>query len=163
MTIHYRRQKGIGLFGQIGLIVMLSALAILATAAAQAQEPTRGRWWQSPDIVQQLELTEAEIQQLDEAFDAAELKMIELRSNVAVEKTRLRALLEQSEIDEAAIFRQHQSERAARTLLSDERLAFLIKTRKIIGQERFIKLMEIRDAQRRYRFMEKPEGSKPMQ
>lgn len=163
MTMCSLKQKGCPVSRQIQILSVLATLTLLTAATALARDNARARWWLSPDIATQMQLTDDEIQQLDNVFDAAQLRMIGLRSNVALEKTKLRALLEQRELDETAIVRQHQSEQEARARLSDERLAFLMEARKIIGYERFIKLMEIRDARRRHRYMDKTENPKTPQ
>lgn len=163
MTIHYLNPKGGPMFRPLSLATVLTLLALLAIPTVQAGDDTRDRWWRSADIARQVQLTDAEVQQLDIAFDAAELRMIELRSNVAVERAKLRALLEQPVLDEDAITRQHQRQQEARARLSAERLALLVEVRRIIGQDLFIKLMEIRDAQRRHRHWENDESARSQQ
>lgn len=151
------------MFRPLSLAMVLTLLALLASTTVQAGDDARERWWRSPDIAQQVQLTEAEVQQLDIAFDAAQLRMIELRSNVAIERAKLRALLEQPVLDEDAITQQHQRQQEARARLSAERLALLVEVRRIIGQDQFIKLMEIRDTQRRQRHWRNDESAQSQQ
>jgi hypothetical protein len=139
---------------------LLPIFILLGISHGAAQSLERGRWWQSIDIATSLQLSPEEAAELDNAFDAAQLAMIELRGNLAVEETKLRGLLELPEIDEAAVFEQHHKVRDARTAMADERLTFLIATRKIIGRDRFIKLMDIRDLLRRNRHLDKTEQTK---
>jgi Spy/CpxP family protein refolding chaperone len=148
-----------------GAMIMVKRLSVMAMAifiglsatAAHAWHDYRGRWWRSPDVVQQLNLTNSEIDRLDKAFDAARIQMIELKSKVEIERSKLRTLMEQSDFNEAAVREQHRTEEAARTKLADARFGFLLKVREIIGQDRFLKLLDIRAERWKQRHHQKTE------
>lgn len=164
MTIHYLKPKSTPMFTKTALVAMvLTLMSFLPPPPAQAWGAARGKWWRAPDIARQIQLSEDEISRLDNIFDAAQLRMIELRGQVAMERAKLRALLEQPVLDEDAITQQHQNQQEAWNRLSAERLAFLLETRKIIGHERFIKLMEIRESQRRRHYRQKTEETQNRQ
>ena len=120
-------------------------LILLITAAAvYAQQGPQGRWWRSPKVVKQLNLTNAEIQRLEEAFNQSRLKMIELKSQIKAEQFKLKTLLEKRNLDEAAVKAQNRKLEQARTALANERTAFVLDVRKIIGHQRFQQLLDMR-------------------
>lgn len=125
-------------------VTAMAMLIGLAATTAHAWDDYRGRWWRTPAVVQQLNLTNSEIDRLDKAFDAARIQMIEAKGKVEIERSKLRMLMEQSDFNEAAVREQHRAEEAARSQLSDARFGFLLKVREIIGQDRFLKLLDIR-------------------
>jgi Spy/CpxP family protein refolding chaperone len=62
---------------------------------------------------------------------------------VEAERFKLEALLSRPEIDADAIRAQNREMEQARTELAAERFDFLLKSRQILGHERFQKLTEI--------------------
>ncbi|RJQ66643.1 MAG: periplasmic heavy metal sensor [Desulfobacteraceae bacterium] len=138
-------------------LMALAILAGLAATATHADGDYRGRWWRTPAVAEQMQLSEAEIRQLDNAFEAARIRMIELKGQVEVEQGKLRALMEQTDFNEAAVWEQHRRQEAARTQLADARFGFLLQVRKITGHNRFIKLLDIREEQKKKRYKEKKE------
>lgn len=102
-----------------------------------------GRWWHSSNVVNQLQLTGAEVQQLEQAFEASRIKMIKLKSLVEEEQFKLKTMIEKGNAGDAAIKAQHRNLETARSALADERFAFFIKCRDIIGNERFQALLDM--------------------
>jgi Spy/CpxP family protein refolding chaperone len=130
-------------------------LLIMAATSALAGGDYRGRWWRMPSVAERLQLTETDIRQLDEAFENSRGRMIELKGQVEIEQGKLRALMERSELNEAAILEQHRIQEAARRQLADARLEFLLEVRKIIGPDRFNQLLEQREESKKKRYQEK--------
>lgn len=128
--------------------VMVAGFVLSAVGLAVAHGSSKWRWWQNPEIIQQLNLTQDEIKQLDDAYLASRRQMIEQRSRVEAERYELEELLGQPGFSEADIRAQHRKLEAARSQLAEERFDFLLKTRNIIGHERFQQLTEI---QRKWR------------
>ncbi len=102
-----------------------------------------GRWWETPEVAEALILNEGEIQQLNQAFDAYSLRMIEIKSRVEAERFKLQTVLEKKELDETAAYVQYDRLEEVRALLGKERFGFFVEVRKIIGPQRFHQLMEI--------------------
>lgn len=140
----------------------ISLLAILIltliTTPALANREGRARWWNTPAIADQLKLTDDEIQQLDEAYDDVQLLMIDLRGQLEVERLKLRGLLGKPDFDITEVVIQRQKEKQMYSRIADERFAFLLKVRKLIGPERFNKLMTIQEARGHYRHRRKSEN-----
>ncbi len=136
------KNKGLTMFRSMCGWILIIGLMALATAA-QAQDVPAGRWWHSPQVVQQLQLTDGEVSQLEQAFESSRIKMIQLKTQVEAERFKLQTMIEKHNADDAAIKAQHNSLEAARSALADERFAFMIKTRDIIGNARFQQLVNM--------------------
>lgn len=157
--IYSPSRKEISMFTRIRILGLIIAI-ILIPAAMHADDGSRGKWWATPQIVQELQLTADELQQLEDAYDAAHLIMIDLKSKAEIERTKLRTLLEQDDLDETAALEQNRRKQEVRAQLSEERFKFLFEVRKIIGHDRFTKLLDMRDGQRRQRHAERIAVSK---
>jgi Spy/CpxP family protein refolding chaperone len=123
--------------------VMLTLIVLLATSA-YAQQGPQGRWWRTPRVSQQLNLTQGEIQQLERTWNASREKMIKLKGQVETEQFRLQTLLEKRQLDENAVRKQNRKLEEARSQLADERTSFVVQVRKIIGHDRFQQLLGMR-------------------
>jgi len=124
--------------------LFLISTVLLSVSLAHAQDGPSGRWWHNSKIAQQLNLTPSEIQRLESAFNDSRIKMIELKSRVETEQVKLQRLLESRKLDERAIKNQNRKLEQARTSLSNERTQFVVQVRKIIGSQRFQKLLDMR-------------------
>lgn len=128
--------------------VIAAGFVLLAVGLAVAHGSSKWRWWQNPEIIQQLNLTQDEIKRLDDAYLASRRRMIEQKSLVEAARYELEELLGQPDFSEADIRAQHRKLEEARSRLAEERFDFLLQTRNIIGHERFQLLTEI---QRKWR------------
>lgn len=133
-------------------LLLVSALLLVVIGGSALAGDTRGRWWHVEEIAGQLQLSEDEIRRLDVAYEAARIRMIEIRSQVEIERIKLRSLMEQPDFDENEVMAQHQNQETARRRLSEERFRFLLEVRKIVGHDRFVQLLEIQDEHRKRRF-----------
>lgn len=126
------------------LAMMVVIITVLAMAGpAMARGSSKWRWWQNDKIVTQLKLTPEEIKKLDEAYVESRRRMLEIMGRVEAERFKLEELLSRPEIDAAAIREQNRQMESARSALAEERFDFLLKSREVLGHERFQKLTEI--------------------
>jgi Spy/CpxP family protein refolding chaperone len=105
-----------------------------------AQDAPSGKWWYNQKVVQNLNLTQAEVRQLDQLYVDSHRKLIELKNAVEREQFELDTLLEKKQVDDAKVREQFKRLESARTDLANERLGFIIRVREIIGAERFQQL-----------------------
>lgn len=131
----------------MGVIITIGLL-LLAPNAGGADSRHRGRWWDTPENVEALKLTQGEIQELNQGYEASSLRMIELKGRVEAERFKLNTLLEKEDLDSEAMQEQYAHLEDARAALSKERFEFFVQVRKIIGPQRFHQLMEIYKARR---------------
>lgn len=125
-------------------IYVVPIILLLASQVVLAHGTPRGRWWRSSRVVSALNLTSAEIEQLEQAYDKFRPQLIQAKSKVEQEQFELSNLIEQSTFDEAAIRAQNRKLEQARSELADVKFTFVIEVRKIIGAERFQQLVELR-------------------
>ena len=118
------------------LLVLMINLPGLATG----QNVPSGKWWYNQKVVQNLNLTQKEIRQLDQAWVDSQRKFIKLKNAVEREQFELDALLGKKTVDDAKVRKQFKQLESARTDLANERLGFVIRVREIIGAERFQQL-----------------------
>jgi Spy/CpxP family protein refolding chaperone len=126
------------------LAIMVVIVTVLAIAGpTMARGSSKWRWWQNEEIITLLKLSPQEIAQLDEAFIESRRRMLEIKGRVEAERFKLEELLSRPEIDAAAIREQNRRMESARSDLAAERFDFLLKSREVLGHERFQKLTEI--------------------
>jgi len=121
----------------VGILLIFIANLPGLTAA---QDAPPGKWWYNQKVVQNLNLTQAEVRQLDQLYVDSHRKLIELKNAVEREQFELDTLLEKKTVDDAKVREQFKRLERARTDLADERLSFVIRVREIIGAERFQEL-----------------------
>ena len=120
--------------------VILPVIFLVAPLAAAAQDVPSGKWWYSPQIQKNLNLTENEVGQLDKLFANSRLQLIKLKSEVEREQFELDQLLSKKKVDDADVKKQFQKLEQARKNLANERLDFVIGVRNILGADRFQEL-----------------------
>ncbi len=125
----------------IGILMMLF---ILPPALALSQDMPHGKWWHIPRVAKELNLTDAEIEQLDEAFYKSRLNLIQLKSNVKREQFELETLIEEKTLNQDAALKQYKRLEKERTKLGTERFRFFVNIRKIVGYKRFQELMALK-------------------
>ena len=123
--------------------VMVALLILCTAATAMAQSAPSGRWWRSARVVKALNLTNNETQRLENAYRQSRRELIKKKSRVESEQFELQNLMDQPNIDEKAIRAQNRKLEKARSDLADEKFAFVIQVRKIIGHERFQRLVRL--------------------
>ena len=126
-------------------IIALAAMGLflMTTAATGADGRRQIRWWNTPEYMNTLKLTEDEIQHLNQAYETSSLEMIELRGQVEAERLKLQFLMEKENLDEPAMEAQYNRLEKARANLGKERFDFYIQVRKAIGAQKFSQLMEM--------------------
>jgi len=124
-----------------GMLMVLGLLLVYAPVGAQ--DAPSGRWWNSPRITKALNLTSGEKQRLESAYRDSRRKLIQKKSRVEAEQFELENLMGQRKINEKAIRAQNRKLEKARSDLANEKFAFVIEVRKIIGHERFQRLVRL--------------------
>ena len=123
--------------------VLMFFFLVLTSVTAFAENVPSGRWWRNARVVQELSLTSGEKQRLENAYQNSRRKLIQKKGRVETEQIELENLMGRRKINEKAIRAQNRKLEKARSDLADEKFAFVIEVRKIIGHERFQKLVNI--------------------
>lgn len=122
----------------IGTFFLLYTLMI--PLSASGQDVPSGKWWRDAQIVKALNLTDAQISNLDKAYFNSRKKLIKLKSEVETEQLELQNRFDRKPLDEKSVQAQHQKMESARKKLSDERFRYIMTVRKIIGYEKYNQL-----------------------
>ena len=124
--------------------VTLAVLLLVTPSLVFAQYRSSGKWWRMSSVVKRLNLSDDEVQQLEEAFRQSKRKFIQLKSRLQIEQFELENLMDSKSLDDEAINKQYEKLEKARADLGMERFRFLLKVRKIVGYERFQELVSVK-------------------
>lgn len=100
----------------------------------------KGKFWQMPDIVKKLNITDDEKSKLDALYFENKSKLIEQKSDIQKNRLELEQLMSNEPLDETAVKKQFEKVQEIRNQLATERFNFLLEVRKILGKERFEQL-----------------------
>ncbi len=106
----------------------------------QPPHPDLGKWWKNSDIVQDLQLTEAQITQIEKNFLDHRLKLIDLKYDVERQEALLQPLIEADRPDEAKVSAQIDLVLAARGKLEKENAMMMLSIRRVLSVEQWKKL-----------------------
>lgn len=163
---------------RIGITSLLLAFITLITVAAVAQGPGPmgmgpggpgpgmgphhghfGAWWKNSDVVKELQLTDAQVKQIEQTFLDYRLKLIDLRADVERQETKLQPLLEADQPNEQQVSSQVDAVVAARGKLEKTNTMMMLAIRRVLSVEQWKKLQTIhhRHAEERMRERMGPE------
>ncbi|MFY9398822.1 MAG: periplasmic heavy metal sensor [Desulfomonilia bacterium] len=125
------------------ILACMIAFAYPAAAGARGDGVPPGRWWHMPEISAVIELSQAEREALDKLFVQNRRSLIETRNALEREFFELETLLEARDLDEQAAREQFKKIESQRSRLSAERFQYLLEVRKILGHERYARLMSM--------------------
>ena len=120
--------------------ILLVFLVVNLPVMAAGQEVPAGKWWYNTKIQKNLDLSQNEIDQLDDLFAKSRRKLIKLKSEVENEQFELDQLLGKKKVDDAQVKKQFKKLEKARNKLANERLQFVVGVRNILGRDRFQQL-----------------------
>lgn len=117
------------------LICIIVLIAV--PAFAFAKDMPSGKWWRNAKIASTMKLSQEEIKLLDEKYINSHRKLIQLKSDLELERFELEVLMDQDPLDEAKVMAQYKNMGSARDSLGTERFQFLLEVRKLLGADRF--------------------------
>lgn len=130
------------------------------------QPPDLGKWWKNSDIVQDLQLTDAQISQIEQTFLEHRLKLIDLRAEVERNEARLQPLIEADRPDEMKVGAQLDLLLAARGKLEKENAMMMLAIRRVLSVEQWKKLESFQQGRERMRYKgpgpDRPKMRQPM-
>jgi len=107
-----------------------------------------GRWWNDPQLSQQLGLTDQQKHQMDDMFLQHRLKLIDLNANLEKQETLLHPMIEADQPDEAKILSQIDAVAQARADLEKANARMLFDIRKSLTPDQWQKLRAMREEHR---------------
>lgn len=118
-----------------------------------------GKWWKNSAVVQKLQLSEAQINQLEQTFLDHRLKLIDLRADVERQEARLQPLIEADQIDEPKAVAQIDAVLAARAKLEKQNTMLMLSIRRVLSVEQWKKLQAMHHERERVWFERRLEPS----
>ena len=128
--------------------ISVAVSLVLISAAAEAQQEPSGRWWRSSQVVKQLKLTKGEVQRLEKAYNQSRRSIIKRKGRVEAEQFELQTMVENRKADAKSIRAQHRKLENARSDLAESKFNFVVEARKIIGVDRFQKLLKMQSGRK---------------
>jgi Spy/CpxP family protein refolding chaperone len=103
-----------------------------------------GRWWNNPEIAQQLNLTDQQKKQMDDILLQHRLKLIDLNATLEKQETLLHPMIEADQPDEVKILSQIDAVAQARADLEKANARMLFDIRKALTPDQWQKLKAMR-------------------
>jgi Spy/CpxP family protein refolding chaperone len=102
-----------------------------------------GKWWKNAEIVQQLQLSDEQLQRLEKIFQDNRLRLIDLHASLEKEEAMLEPLTEADNPDESQVDSQIDKVAMARAELEKANTRMLLDLRKALTAEQWKKLQSI--------------------
>lgn len=130
--------------------VIAGATLLVATGlAAQPLGVPPGRWWERPQVAEQLALTAEQKARLEALSVENARGMIDVKGAVEKAELDLRVAAEAEPFDAAKVRAAFRTVQQARTRLENERFEALLRVREVLSAEQWRQLRELtRDAVR---------------
>jgi len=103
-----------------------------------------GKWWKNSELVKRLQLTDAQIKQLDQTFFDHRMKLIDYHADLEKQDMKLQSLLDEDSPNEAQVGAQVDQELAARSKLERENTMMNLDLRKVLSVDQWRQLKAIR-------------------
>lgn len=111
-------------------------------ALASGKDMPSGKWWRNAKVTATMKLSQEEIETLDQKYIDSHRKLIQLKSDLELQRFELEVLMDKDPLDEARVMEQFKKMDGARDRLGAERFRFLLEVRKLLGADRFQQLKE---------------------
>jgi len=142
---------------KIKFLCWLALAVASATAFAQAPPPANaggpggkphrmmndrpmGAWWKNSEVASKLQLSDQQVQQLENTFYQHRLKLADLRANIEKQDLTLQQLLDAPTPNDSAILAQVDQRSAARNQLDREFTQMTLDFRKILTPDQWKQL-----------------------
>jgi len=102
-----------------------------------------GTWWKNSEVVKELQLTDAQVKQIEQTFLDYRLKLIDLRADVERQETKLQPLLEADQPNEHEVSSQVDLVVAARGKLEKTNTMMMLAVRRVLSVDQWKKLQAI--------------------
>jgi hypothetical protein len=129
--------------GSFGLAA--AVLCLLLPAVAPAQRVPDGKWWKRPRIAEAIGLTVEQSKQLDDIFNKARPKLIDLRADVEKKNFAFDQAMENPATSREEIAKHLEEREQARARLQKELGLMIVDTRRVLTDPQWEKLMQIRE------------------
>lgn len=130
---------------------LFAAALLTLGAVAHAQQLPPGKWWQRPEVVQELQLTNEQQQRLDEVFRAAANDLIDAKAAVEKLQVAIRGELDRPQVRRQELQRIASQLSDARGRLFERELMMLVDMRGVLTEEQWMRTRNFLDRMQRPR------------
>ncbi len=127
------------------IFLLFAAISLAAVCAAGPLDGMPdGKWWKYPRVVRQLELTDAQVDQIERIFLRMRPQLIDLRADLEKKRLLQESAMEQPSVrtDDAAKLIDQTEE--ARSRLEKARARMFLEIRQVLTPEQCEKILERR-------------------
>ena len=110
-----------------------------------------GAWWKNSEVVKELQLTDAQVKQIEQTFLDYRLKLIDLRADLERQETKLEPLLEADQPSEQQVGPQVDAVVAARGRLEKTNTMMMLAIRRVLSVDQWKKMQTIEHRRRERR------------
>jgi Spy/CpxP family protein refolding chaperone len=103
-----------------------------------------GQWWKNPEIVSKLQLTDAQVAQLNQVFFDHKMRLIDYGAEMEKQDLKLQTLLDADQPNESQVGSQVDQVLAARGKLEREFTMMNLNLRKVLSLEQWRQLRTMR-------------------
>ena len=130
------------------LLILLAAVWGAVNVYAQIEIP-QGKWWKNdPELVQALNLTPHQIEQIENIFERYRDPLLDLQLDFQKKSLDLKRMLQADRLDEQRIETQASLVEHARAELAKERLMMMVKIRNQLNRDQW-RILQEKHAQRK--------------
>ena len=108
----------------------------------------RGRWWDKPEVAQQVGITDDQKKQMDDIFQQNRLQLIDLHAALEKQEVLLRPMIEADQPDEQKVLSQIDAIAQARADLEKANARMLFSIRKVLTPDQWKKLQALAQQRR---------------
>jgi Spy/CpxP family protein refolding chaperone len=116
------------------VLARMLALLVVAAVAVPAAAQSSFKWWQSPEVQQDLKLTPDQVSRIESIFQAALGRQRNNKTALDKLEADLSHLIE-SDADEATVVKQVDKVEAKRSAMNKERTLMLLHIRQVLTPE----------------------------
>jgi periplasmic protein CpxP/Spy len=102
-----------------------------------------GRWWDNPEVAERIGLTDDQKKKMDDVFQQARLKLIDLDAALKKEEVSMEPLVNSDQPDEAKLLAQIDRVAQARAELEKANARMLLGIRRVLTVDQWKKLQEM--------------------
>ena len=128
------------------LVLFICMFSVLSENFAQPLFP-KGKWWKHPEVLENVNLTNEQIQRIEKISDESMRKIIDLEAKFKIARLDLESLIDQideKKLDLNAIEKQIDVVNRIKGELEKERILMLARIRNVLPKETIEKLQQIR-------------------
>lgn len=121
---------------------LCAAILVASSAITHAQQMTPGKWWQRPQIVEELQLSADQQQRLDAVFRATANDLIDTKAAIDKLQLAVRGELDRPQIRRADLQRIVGQLNAARGRMFELEMLMLVDMRAVLNDSQWRKIRQ---------------------